>query len=134
LARGIFQGAHQSIARFGKGAGSYAAFSEQLRAEFVPTQNFRFEIGVPVAFHDISRVTGLDDRQHGRFDGVVTEFRYRLLDREYAPFAFTIGAEPHWGRVDETSGEPINNYGGELLVAVDREFIKERLWRPQPHL
>jgi hypothetical protein len=117
---------HQITARFGKGEGSYAAFSDQLRAEFVPTRNFRFEIGVPVAFHNISGVTDLDDRRHGRFDGLVTEFRYRLLDREHAPFAFTIGAEPHWGRVDETGGEPVNNFGGELLIAVDREFIKER--------
>ena len=119
---------HQTIARFGKGEGSYAAFSDQLRAEFVPTRNFRFEIGVPVAFHNISGLTDLDDRRHGRFDGLVTEFRYRLLDREHAPFALTIGAEPHWGRVDETSGEPVNNYGGELLIAVDREFIKERVF------
>jgi hypothetical protein len=119
---------HQTIARLGKGEGSYAAFSDQLRAEFVPTRNFRFEIGVPVAFHNISGVTDLDDRRHGRFDGLVTEFRYRLLDREHAPFAFTIGAEPHWGRVDETSGKPVDNYGGEILIAVDREFIKERVF------
>ena len=119
---------HQTIARSGKGEGSYAAFSDQLRAEFVPTRNFRFEIGVPVAFHDISGVTDLDDRRHGRFDGLVTEFRYRVFDRERAPFALTIGAEPHWSRVDETSGEPVNNYGGELLIAVDREFIKERVF------
>jgi hypothetical protein len=118
----------QTIARWGKGEGSYAAFSEQLRAEFAPAQNFRFEIGVPIAFHDILGVNDLDDRQHGRFDGLVGEFRYRLFDREHAPFALTIGAEPHWSRVDETTGEPVDNYGGELLLAMDRELIKERVF------
>jgi len=67
-----------------------------------------------------------DDRQHGRFDGVVEEFRYRLLDRDHAPFALAIGAEPHWSRVDETTGEPVDNYGGDLLIAVDKELIKGR--------
>jgi hypothetical protein len=119
---------HQSIGRWGKRDGFYAALSDQLRYEHAPAANFRFEIGVPVAFHDISGVTGLDDRQHGRFDGLVAEFRYRLLDRDHAPFALTIGAEPHWSRVDETGGEPVDNYGGELLVAVDRELIKDRIF------
>jgi hypothetical protein len=119
---------HQTVARLSKDEGSYAAFSDQLRAEFAPVRNFRFEVGVPVAFHNISGVDDLDDRRHGRFDGVVMELRYRLLDREHAPFAFTIGAEPHWSRVDETSGEPVNNYGGELSIAVDREFVKERVF------
>ena len=33
----------------------------------------------------------LEDREQGAFDGLLMEFRYRLLDREYAPFALTIG-------------------------------------------
>jgi hypothetical protein len=119
---------HQTIARFGKRDGSYAALSDQLRAEFVPAANFRFEIGVPVAFHNIAGVTGLDDRRQGEFDGVLSEFRYRLLDRERAPFALTLGAEPHWSRVDETSGEPVDNYGGELSIAADKELIKNRVF------
>ena len=119
---------HQTITRVGKRDGSYAALSDQLRAEFVPVANFRFEIGVPVAFHNIAGVTGLDDRRQAAFDGLVSEFRYRLLDRERAPFAFTIGAEPHWSRVDETSGDPVDNYGGELSIAVDRELIKDRVF------
>jgi hypothetical protein len=119
---------HQTITGVGKRDGSYAALSDQLRAEFVPVADFRFEIGVPVAFHNIAGVTGLDDRRQVAFDGLVSDFRYRLLDREHAPFALTIGAEPHWSRVDETSGDPVDNYGGELSIAVDRELIKDRLF------
>ena len=38
------------------------------------------------------------------------------------------GETPHWSRVDETSGEPVDNYGGELSIAVDRELIKDRVF------
>jgi hypothetical protein len=119
---------HETIARLGKRKGSYAAISDQLRAEFVPAANFRFEIGVPVAFHSIAGVTGLDDRAQAAFDGLLAQIRYRLLDREHAPFAFTVSAEPHWSRVDEISGEAVDNYGSEFTIAVDKELIKNRVF------
>jgi hypothetical protein len=119
---------HQTVAQLGKRQGTYAALFDQMRAEFVPVANFRFEIGIPAAFHDIAGVTGLDDRRQGAFDGLSTELRYRLLDREHAPFALTLSAEPHWSRVDETSGDPVDNYGGELSIAADKELIKNRVF------
>jgi hypothetical protein len=54
----------------------------------------------------------------------LAELRYRLLDREHAPFALTVGAELHWSRSDETSGEPVDNYGTQLSVALDTELVK----------
>jgi hypothetical protein len=119
---------HTTTALWDKRDGSYFAGSDQLRFENSPVQNFRFEIGVPVAYYNISGVTGLDDRNQGAFNGVVTEFRYRLFDRDSAPFGLTIGAEPHWSRTDEVSGEPMANYGGELSVAIDKELVKNRLF------
>lgn len=38
---------------------SYFGLSDQLRAEFVPVQNFRFEFGVPVGYYDIAEVQGV---------------------------------------------------------------------------
>jgi hypothetical protein len=54
--------------------------------------------------------------------------RYRLLDREHAPFGLTVGAEPHWARVEDTSGEPVANYGSEFSLSVDRELIENSLY------
>jgi hypothetical protein len=119
---------HATIARLGKRDGSYGALSGQLIYETVPFANFRFEIGAPLALHAISGVSGLDDRQQLAFDGLFTEMRYRLLDREHAPFALTVGIAPHWSRVEETSGAPVDNYGGEIAVALDRELIKNKLF------
>ncbi len=118
----------QSFARFGKADGSYAALEYQLRAELTPIENLRLEIGVPVAVHSIYGVTGLDDRQQVAFNGVVFEARYRLLSRKDGPFGLTIGAEPHWARVDDTSGEPVDNYGGEFSISADTEFVENRLF------
>jgi hypothetical protein len=119
---------HQTTAQWSKRDGSYVAGTDQLRYETSPVPNFRFEIGVPIAYYNISGVTGLDDRNQGTVNGIVTEFRYRLFDRDRAPFSLTLGAEPHWSRSDEVSGERVNNYGGDLSVALDKELIKNRLF------
>jgi hypothetical protein len=51
-----------------------------------------------------------------------------LLDRHGAPFGLTIIAEPRWSRVDATSGENANGYGGTLTIAADRELFDNRLF------
>jgi hypothetical protein len=118
----------ETVGRFGKRDGSYTALESQLRAEFTPTGNFRFEMGIPVAYHGIAGVTALDNRQQLAFDGVSFEARYRLFDRDHAPFGLTIGAEPHWARVDDTSGEPVANYGSEFSISADKELVENRFF------
>lgn len=119
---------HQTQAQWGKQGGQYVAATDQLRFEHAPFENFRFEIGAPVAYYGISGVAGLDDRRQGAFNGIVSEFRYRLLDAEQAPFQLTFGIEPHWNRTDEMRGAPVDNFGGELSVAIDRELVPNRLF------
>ena len=118
----------QSIVQWGRSSGSYAALDEQLRYETSPIRNFRFEIGIPVAVHDIAGVSGLDDRRAAAFNGLLAEFSYKLLDRQHAPFALTLRAEPHWSRVDDTSGAPIDGYGSDFSVAIDRELSPGRVF------
>ncbi|MCP4617714.1 MAG: hypothetical protein GY844_14935 [Bradyrhizobium sp.] len=119
---------HQTAAQWSKRGGRYIALTDQLRFESSPLPNFRFEIGVPVTYYNIAGVSELADRNSGAFNGVQAEFRYRLLDREHSPVALTVVAEPHWNRREEISGMPVANYGGELTVVLDREFIRERLF------
>jgi len=54
--------------------------------------------------------------------------RFRLLDRNRAPFGLTLSVEPHWGFFDETSGVRINHFGVEALLMADREIIPDRLF------
>ena len=119
---------HQTQTQWAKRGGSYTALTDQLRYETSPVQDFRFEIGAPIACYNMSGVTGLDDRNQAFFNGVSTEFRYRLFDRDHAPFGLTLGAEPHWARTDEITGERVENYGGELSVALDKELVKDRIF------
>jgi hypothetical protein len=38
-----------------------------------------------------------------------------------------IDAEPHWGRVDEVSGEPVDRYGVDLVLVADKELVPNRI-------
>ena len=61
------------------------------------------------------------------FGGLSADIRYRLLDRATAPFGFAIGAEPHWGRADDITGEPVRQYGVDFVAAADWEIIPDRV-------
>jgi hypothetical protein len=54
--------------------------------------------------------------------------RYKLFDREHAPFALTLGIELHWSRVDENSGERVENYGGDLSIAADTTIVTDSVF------
>jgi hypothetical protein len=118
----------ETVGRFGKADGSYAVLTSQLRAEFVPFENFRLEVGALVNYSSISGVSGFDDRNEVQFGGFALEGRYRLYDRMSAPVGLTISAEPHWTRIDDTSGELVANYGIEFVVAMDRELVANRIF------
>jgi hypothetical protein len=81
-----------------------------------------------VARHDISGVVGLDDRRQLEFDALSFEMRYRVLNRERAPFGLTFGADPHWGRVDDISGAPVDRYGTDFWIIADRELVQDKIF------
>jgi hypothetical protein len=113
----------QTTGRFGKGGGTYRAVGQEVEIEVVPLPNFRIEVGSTVALHDITGVPDIDDRRQPNFQGVSLDLRYRLLDRENAPFGFTIAAETHGDRVDETTGAKGRSYGTDFRLAFDREIV-----------
>jgi hypothetical protein len=118
----------EATGRFAKRDGSYTALDKTLSVKFIPFQNFSIEPGVGMAYHDISGVPGLDDRHQLAFDTFSLETRYRVLDRRQAPFGLTFGFDPHWGRVDDISGEPADRYGADLWIIADRELVANRVY------
>lgn len=118
----------ETFGRFGKSSGTYSALSQALGVKFIPFQNFSIEPVVSVTRFDISGVQGLNDRRQLTYEGGSLEMRYRLLNREQAPFGFTVGFDPRWARVDETSGEPVNRYGATLLLIADKELVEKLLF------
>jgi hypothetical protein len=113
--------------RFSKRTGTYDAGSGTMSMEFVPLANLRTEFTALVNAYDISGVSGSADQRYAAFGGFSADIRYRLLDRASAPFGFAVGAEPHWGRADDITGEPVNRYGVDFVAAADWEIIPDRI-------
>lgn len=113
--------------RFSKRSGTYDAGSGTMSAEFVPLPNLRTEFTGMVNAYDISGVNGFADQHETAFGGLSVDIRYRLLDRGSAPFGLAIGAEPHWDRIDDLTGERVSQYGADLVAAADFEIVRDRL-------
>jgi len=113
--------------RFSKRTGTYAATTSTLSAEYVPVPNLRTEVTGVVNSYDIAGASGLVDQRYTAFGGLGADIRYRLLNRATAPFGFAVGAEPHWSRSDEVTGEPVRQYGVDFVAAADWEVVPNRI-------
>jgi hypothetical protein len=118
-----------TIGRFGKRDGHYAASETKYEFEFTPSQFIQIEFGALGSIHDIGGVTGLDDRRQVGFGGAFAEFRYLALERtSNNPLAVTLAVEPTVRRIDETSGARVSNFEFETTVNADLELMKDRLF------
>ena len=117
-----------STGRFGKLDGSYNNVATALEAKYSFSDRFRLSALATVAYYDITGVDGIDDRRQGALQAVSFDARFRLFDREHAPFGLTLSVEPHWGFVDEVSGASADQQRAEFRVLVDRELIPSRLF------
>jgi hypothetical protein len=113
--------------RFAKQTGSYNAADGTMSVEYVPIPNLRTELTGAFVGYDIAGVSGLADQHYAAFGGLSADIRYRFLDRAAAPFGLAIGGEPHWGRADEVTGEPVSRYGVDFVAAADWEVIPDRV-------
>src|SRR3954454_4608259 len=118
-----------AIARAGKRDGRYRASETKYEFEFTPSQFIQIEFGALGSTHHISGVTDLDDRRQFALSGGFAELRYLALERTSDnPLAVTLAVEPTVRRIDETSGERVNNYELETVINADLELIRNRLF------
>jgi hypothetical protein len=118
-----------SIGRFGKRDGHYAATETKYEFEFTPSQFIQIEFGALGSTHNIGGVTDLDDRNQVALAGGFAEFRYLALERtSNNPLAVTLAVEPTVRRIDETSGERVRNFEFETTVNADLELMRNRLY------
>ena len=114
--------------RFAKQAGTYNAASGTLSAEFVPmrkSSNRNYRRGRLLRYRRRRAGWPISDMSH--WEVLSGDIRYRLLDRATAPFGLAVGAEPHWGRADDVTGQPANQYGVDFVAAADWEPIRDRV-------
>jgi hypothetical protein len=112
----------------GKNGGTYAAVFDQLEAKYTLAQSFRIAAAAVFAYHNISGIAGIEDLHRGSFQGGSVDARIRLLDLERSPFGFTVSIEPHWNRIDGVTGQRIQNDGGTVRLALDKEIVARRLY------
>jgi hypothetical protein len=117
-----------STGRFGKLDGSYNNVATALEAKYSFSDRFRLSAVATVAYYDITGISGFDDRRQAALQSVSFDARFRLLDREHAPFGLTLSVEPHRGFADEMGGERADQYGAEIRILADRELIPGRLF------
>src|SRR5256714_691806 len=113
-----------TIGRFGKRDGRYAATETKFEFEYTPNQYIQLEFGPLAAGHSIRDVTDLDDRHTFQPSGFFGEIRYLLLDRPASPVAVTVSSEPTYRAFDETGGAPVTNFEFETKIMADMELIK----------
>jgi hypothetical protein len=116
-----------STLRAGRSTGSFANTASEVELKYTALENFRISAAAALAYYDIAGVTGIDDARRAAVQSLFLDARFRLLDRDRAPFGLTISIAPHWGFVDETSGVQTGHYGTEIQLLVDREFKPELL-------
>jgi hypothetical protein len=118
-----------TIGRFGKRDGNYAATETKYEYEFTPSQFIQIEFGALGSTHNIGGVTGLDDRNQVAATGGFAELRYLAIERTSSnPLSVTLAVEPTVRRTDETSGERVRNFEFETTVNADLELMKNRLY------
>jgi hypothetical protein len=118
-----------TIGRFGKRDGRYAATETKYEFEFTPSQFIQIEFGALGSTHNISGVSGLDDRNQAALSGAFAEFRYLMIERtSNNPLSVTLAVEPTVRRTDETSGERLRNFEFETTVNADVELMRNRLY------
>jgi len=118
-----------TIGRFGKRDGHYAATETKYEFEFTPNQFIQIEFGALGSTHDIGGVTDLDDRRQFALSGGFAELRYLAIERtSNNPLAVTLAVEPTGRRIDETSGARVRNFEFETTVNADLELLAKRLY------
>jgi hypothetical protein len=118
-----------TIGRFGKRDGHYAATETKYEFEFTPSQFVQIEFGALGSTHNIGAMTDLDGRNQAAFAGGFAEFRYLALERtSNNPLSVTVAFEPNVRLIDETSGEHVQNYEFETTINADLELMRNRLY------
>jgi hypothetical protein len=126
--RGELEGESDGTGRLGKRFGTYAAVNDILELKYSITDYFRVAPNIEFAYHDVSGVPGFEDRRGFTLQGAGVEFKYRLLNRAYAPFGLTIAASPYGNGIDTATGGRVGQYGIDTAVIIDKELVKDRIY------
>ena len=114
--------------RAGKRRGTYAALGLNALLEYTVTDVFKFSMGAFSAYHHIRNVPGLEDRNSFNFNGLSTEFKFHILDRDKFPIGLTVALAPRWNHVDPISGAIVESYALETRLLADMALVPDKVF------
>ena len=118
----------EPTAAFGKRWGTYFQTAHGTLFKYSVTDDFRVSPGFLFVTHDIRNVPGFDDQKEADLADLGAEIRYRIFNREKGPFGLTFTFEPGWNRIDELTGQHVQQYGSAFGFLLDKEIIHNRLY------
>jgi hypothetical protein len=68
------------------------------------------------------------DRAGENFNGISTEARWHVLDREASPLGVTISLGPQWTRLDDVSGSPAPSFAVPAILLADLALVPHRFY------
>jgi hypothetical protein len=114
--------------RTGRSAGAYRVLDAAAALKLTLGEHFRIAPTIAFDRFRIAGVPGLDDGNHRAAPSEVAfEMKFRLLDRRRGGTGLTIALTPHWGRVDEVSGQRLDTHGIAIEALLDRELVPGRV-------
>jgi hypothetical protein len=114
--------------RTGRSAGAYRVLDAAAALKLTLGEHFRIAPAIAFDRFRISGVPGLDDGNHRAAPSAVAfEMKFRLLDRRRDGTGLTMALTPHWGRVDEVSGQRLDTQGIAIEALLDRELVPGRV-------
>ena len=123
--RGI---ALETVMALGRRSGAYRAAGSKLELSYGVTDSVSVSLGLLGGWRGIRDVPGMSNANSLRFDGVGTELRWRLLDREEAPVGVTLHIEPSLRWRDETTGDRGQGVASENKLIIDQALMPGRLY------
>jgi hypothetical protein len=69
----------------------------------------------------------MDDLDRTAFGGLSVGISYRLLDHAAHGVGFAVSGAPYWTRIDDDSGESVNGYGSDFVLAADVDLVPKVL-------
>ena len=113
--------------RFGRSGGTYRADEGEVSLQYTAARNLQLELAARGTYYRIRGVPDMDNLDRAAFGGLSLGVSYRLLDRATHGFGLAVSSAPYWTRVDDDSGERVNGYGSDFVLAADAELVPKVL-------
>lgn len=131
--QGVRKLAIESVGRIGKRMSDYGALGQKIEFAYAFTDRLTMSATVLGDYHRVRARSGFEAdvepvRPRYVFNGFGGEIRYRLLDRNTAPFGLTLHLEPSLAMTDEASGLRARKFGSENKIIFDRALIADKVF------